>query len=78
MANLAFQIGTTIKTTDTRTFLGNEIPGLRMYDTEIVVAGEGTNLTNLPYESAPPTEVLLNERNASDELLKENPTTDDK
>src|SRR3954466_1917293 len=58
MTNLAFQIGTTIKPTDTRTFLGNEIPGLRLYDTEIVVAGEGTNITNLPSESAPPTEVL--------------------
>ncbi|ULT59298.1 stage II sporulation protein P [Neobacillus drentensis] len=75
LTNLAFQIGTTIKPTDTRTFLGNEIPGLRMYDTEIVVAGEGTNITNLPYESAPPTEVLLNERKASEELI--NQTTDD-
>jgi stage II sporulation protein P len=77
MTNLAFQIGTTIKPTDTRTFLGNEIPGLRLYDTEIVVAGEGTNITNLPSESAPPTEVLLNERKASEELIKENQTTDD-
>ena len=77
MTNLAFQIGTAIKPTDARTFLGNEIPGLRMYDTEIVVAGEGTNLTNLPYESAPPNEVLLNERKASEESIKENQTTAD-
>ncbi|CAH2715948.1 hypothetical protein BACCIP111895_03132 [Neobacillus rhizosphaerae] len=74
MTNLAFQIGTTIKPTDARTFLGNEIPGLRMYDTEIVVAGEGTNLTNLPYESAPPMEVLLNERKVAEESLKQGDT----
>src|SRR3954467_8265247 len=28
MTNLAFQLGTAIKPTDARTFLGNEIPGL--------------------------------------------------
>ena len=65
ITNLAFQIATTVKPTDARTFLGNEIPGLRLYDTEIVVAGEGTNLTNLPNESAPPDKVLQNERKTS-------------
>jgi stage II sporulation protein P len=76
MTNLAFQIGTTIKPTDARTFLGNEIPGLRAYDTEIVVAGEGTNLTNLPSESAPPNEVLKNARTASEDSLKQSQATD--
>ena len=77
ITNLAFQIATTVKPTDARTFLGNEIPGLRLYDTEIVVAGEGTNLTNLPNESAPPDKVLQNERKASEEKLKESQSTDD-
>ncbi|MDN3015642.1 stage II sporulation protein P [Paenibacillus sp. BSR1-1] len=77
MSNLAFQVATAIKPTDSRTLLGNEIPGLRVYDTEIVVGGEGTNLTNLPSESSPPNKVLLNERKAHEELLKESQSTDD-
>ncbi|MCM3567230.1 stage II sporulation protein P [Neobacillus mesonae] len=70
ITNVIFQIATTIKPTDARTFLGNEIPGLRMNNTEIAVAGEGTNLRNLPNESAPPDKVLQNARKASEELLK--------
>lgn len=71
VSNFAFELATAIKPTDARTFLGNELPGLRLYDTEIVVAGEGTNLTNLPSESSPPMEVLLNERKVAEELLKQ-------
>jgi stage II sporulation protein P len=77
ITTLVFQIATTIKPTDARTFLGNEIPGLRIHETEIVVAGEGTNLTNLPNESSPPHKVLLNERKASEESLKGSQPTDD-
>ncbi|WP_423798340.1 stage II sporulation protein P [Neobacillus sp. SAB-20_R2A] len=77
ITDVAFQIATTIKPTDIRTYLGNEIPGLRMHETEIVVAGEGTNLRNLPKESAPPNRALLKERQASEEKLKENQRTDD-
>lgn len=77
ITDVAFQIATTIKPTDIRTYLGNEIPGLRMHETEIVVAGEGTNLRNLPKESAPPNKALLKERQASEEKLKENQRTDD-
>lgn len=69
MAALALQLAVTIKPTDARTFLGNELPGLRLFDTEIVVAGEGTNLTTLPYESSPPIEVLLEERKVAEEKL---------
>lgn len=46
---------------DIRTFIGRELPGLSLYNTEIAVAGNGTNLTNLPVESSPPLEVLLKE-----------------
>jgi stage II sporulation protein P len=77
VSNLAFQLATTIKPTDARTFLGNELPGLSQYDTKVVVAGEGTDLTNLPNESSPPTEVLLNEREVAEELLNQIPSTDD-
>lgn len=75
VSNFAFELATAIKPTDARTFLGNELPGLRLYDTEIVVAGEGTNLTNLPSESSPPLEVLLNERKVAEELLKQKDNT---
>ncbi|QGQ44463.1 stage II sporulation protein P [Metabacillus sediminilitoris] len=70
-SRIAIQIATNVKPTDARTFLGSELPGLRLYDTEIVVAGEGTDLTTLPHESAPPTEVLLQERKVAEEILKE-------
>lgn len=52
---------TNIKLGDARSFLGREIPGFTSFNTEIVVAGMGTDLTNLPIESAPPIEVLLKE-----------------
>ena len=74
MSTLAIQLATAIKPTDARTFLGNELPGLRMYDTEIVVAGEGTNLATLPFESSPPTEVLLNKRKVAEKKLDQNQT----
>lgn len=76
LSTLAFELVTAIKPTDARTFLGNEIPGLRLYDTEIVVAGEGTDLTNLPFESVPPIEVLMNERKVAEEKFSQRPTND--
>ncbi|MEH7236720.1 stage II sporulation protein P [Bacillus sp. JJ1562] len=64
---------------DLRSFFGDELPGLSMYHTEILISGEGTNFTNLPYESAPPLDVLLQEREMAqkelDELNKEEPKT---
>lgn len=77
LSTLAIQLATSVKPTDARTFLGNELPGLRLYDTEIAVAGEGTNLSNIPYESPPPTEILLQERKVVEEELKGR-TTEDK
>jgi len=79
LSALAIQLATSIKPTDTRTFLGNELPGMRLYDTEIVVAGEGTDLSNIPYESPPPTEVLLKERKVAEEKLAgRDPNEDEK
>ncbi|KKI94131.1 hypothetical protein WQ54_00915 [Bacillus sp. SA1-12] len=72
MSALAIQLATRIKPTDVRTFLGNELPGLKLYETEIAIAGEGTNLSNLPYESPPPTEILLKERQVAEEKLQDN------
>jgi stage II sporulation protein P len=70
ISNTFLQLATNIKPTDARTFLGGELPGLILYDTEIIVAGEGTNLASLPNESAPPLEVLLKERDVAEENIK--------
>ncbi|MHC0037783.1 stage II sporulation protein P [Pseudoneobacillus sp. C159] len=70
MTSTIFHLATNIKPTDTRTFLGNELPGLSLFDIEIVVAGEGTTLATLPYESSPPLDVLLKERELVEENIK--------
>ncbi|MDQ0218243.1 stage II sporulation protein P [Peribacillus cavernae] len=43
---------------DPRSLLGRELPGFSIFDSEILVAGEGTNYTNLPFESSPPEGLL--------------------
>jgi stage II sporulation protein P len=71
LSKLALKLATNIQPEDTRTFLGRELPGFSVFDTNIVVAGTGTNFTNLPIESAPPVEILLQEREIAKEMLKE-------
>ncbi|WP_010676662.1 stage II sporulation protein P [Bacillus timonensis] len=56
---------------DLRSFFGHELPGLSMYHTEILISGEGTDFTTLPYESAPPLDVLLQEREMAQKELEE-------
>jgi len=64
---------------DLRSFFGHELPGLSLHHTEILISGDGTDFTNLPYESAPPLDVLLQEREMAqkelDEFNKEDPKT---
>jgi stage II sporulation protein P len=60
-----------IKHKDITSLFGNEIPGFRSFNTEIAIAGKGTDLTNLPIESAPPLEVLLKEREIAAKELEE-------
>ncbi|MEH7381030.1 stage II sporulation protein P [Bacillus sp. JJ1533] len=64
---------------DLRSFFGKELPGFSMYHTEILIPRDGTDFTNLPYESAPPLDVLLQEREMAqkelEELNKEDPKT---
>lgn len=90
LSSIMFKVATSINPDDPRSLLGRELPGFSLFDSEIVVAGDGTNYTNMPYESPPPTEVLEQEReasidrnevvNANDEELKNPPslTTDGK
>ena len=49
---------TQISLDDPRSFLGRELPGFSIFDTEILVAGLDTNYTNMPYESSPPDDNL--------------------
>ncbi|MFC7060690.1 stage II sporulation protein P [Halobacillus seohaensis] len=66
LSAVSFQLLTSVKPHDLRTLLGREIPGLSAYNSEIVIAGEGTNYTNLPFESQPPLDVVLEDRDAVD------------
>lgn len=75
-SDIALALSANIKPTDIRTFLGRELPGFSIFDTEIVVAGEGTDFTTIPIESAPPMDVLLKEREIAHEKLNEAPSSD--
>lgn len=61
LANLVFKASTNINLDDPRSLLGRELPGFTVFDSKILVAGEGTNYTNLPFESPPPPEALKEE-----------------
>ncbi len=65
LTNIMFKMSANINLDDPRSLLGRELPGFSLFDGKIVVAGEGTNYTNMPMESAPPVEVLKAEQEAS-------------
>lgn len=65
LTNLVFKLSTNVNLDDPRSLLGRELPGFSIFDGKIVVAGEGTNYTNMPMESAPPIEVLKGEQEAA-------------
>lgn len=69
LSNLAFQVATSINPDDPRSLLGRELPGFALFDGQIIVAGEGTDYTTLPVESAPPMDVIMAEREATQESL---------
>ena len=59
-----FRLSTNISLDDPRSLLGRELPGFSIFDSEIIVAGEGTDYTNMPYESSPPMDVLNEQKDA--------------
>ncbi len=65
LTNLVFKLSSNINLNDPRSLLGRELPGFFQFDGKIVVAGEGTNYTNMPIESAPPIEIMKAEREAA-------------
>lgn len=71
LSSTFMQVVTSIKPKDPRSLLGNEIPGFSIYDSQILIAGEGTDYTTLPYESSPPLEEVLRDREAIVETEEE-------
>jgi stage II sporulation protein P len=65
LTNLVFKLSSNINLNDPRSLLGRELPGFFQFDGKILVAGEGTNYTNMPIESAPPIEIMKTEREAA-------------
>ncbi|OLS41629.1 stage II sporulation protein P [Bacillus sp. MRMR6] len=65
LTNLIFSLSNNINLDDPRSLLGRELPGFYQFDGEIVIAGIGSNYTNMPMESAPPIEVMQAEREAA-------------
>jgi stage II sporulation protein P len=70
-SSLIFEMATSINPDDPRSLLGGELPGFSIFDSKIIIAGEGTNYTNMPFESAPPLEVLMAEREAAIQNLEQ-------
>ncbi|WP_139892595.1 stage II sporulation protein P [Bacillus sp. D386] len=65
-----FQSLTNISLNDPRSLLGHELPGYSLFDGEILVAGEGTNYTNMPIES-PPSEEAMEKDTETEEIVDE-------
>ncbi|ENQ3080949.1 stage II sporulation protein P [Bacillus multifaciens] len=68
---LLFSLMTDIRLQDIRTFIGKEIPGMANYYSDILVAGEGTDYTNIPDESSIPVEEITKEREVNKEKIQE-------
>ncbi|MUK87072.1 stage II sporulation protein P [Ornithinibacillus sp. L9] len=64
ISSTLLQVATSIKPQDPRSLLGNELPGFSIFDTKILIAGEGSDYTNMPVESSPPLEDVLEDRHA--------------
>lgn len=52
----ALELFTNINLRNMKTFLMSEIPGLNAASPKIIIAGKGTDFTNLPIESPPPAD----------------------
>ena len=65
LTSLVFKLSSNINLNDPRSLLGRELPGFFQFDGKILVAGEGTNYTNMPIESSPPLDIMKAEREAA-------------
>ncbi|SDI94319.1 stage II sporulation protein P [Salimicrobium halophilum] len=73
MARAVFESMMDIRIDDARTLFGTSIPGLNYYHDRIIIAGEGTDYTNLPVESEPPLDVSDEENEGSDDIAEPSP-----
>ncbi len=79
--SLLFSSISDIKLQDIRTLVSREIPGMSKYYSGILVAGEGTDFTNIPNESSIPMEDITKKREVDTsklDELKKHPTTENK
>ncbi|WP_042354998.1 stage II sporulation protein P [Bacillus rubiinfantis] len=77
LTNIVFKLASNINLDDPRSLLGRELPGFFQFDGQILVAGEGTNYTNMPMESAPPIKIMKAEREAALQNLEDLEKTSD-
>ncbi|MDF2558531.1 MAG: stage sporulation protein [Bacillales bacterium] len=70
-ASRFFKLATNIAFNDTRSFLGNELPGFSNFDSKILVAGAGTDYTTMPIESNVDIDQL--EKNDNKEQVENKP-----
>ncbi|MBO9128956.1 stage II sporulation protein P [Bacillus sp. 165] len=71
VSSLLFSIATDIHTDDIRSLIGKEIPGMSQYYSEILVAGEGTDHTNIPNESSVPLDEIVKDRQVATDKVNE-------
>jgi stage II sporulation protein P len=72
-----FELATSLNPKDPRSLLGVELPGFSQFDGEIVVAGKGANYSNMPNESSPPIDFLIENRNTVTENDKQSSESTD-
>lgn len=65
-SDFILQLTTQLNRTDIRTLFGNELPGFHPYQNRIIIGQANTNYSNLPVESSPPLEIVLEDRNVVD------------
>ncbi|WHY83216.1 stage II sporulation protein P [Siminovitchia fortis] len=70
----ALELFTNINLRNMKSFLISEIPGLNAATPKIIVAGKGTDFTNLPIESPPPADFDIYE--GGEEYTEEKPVED--
>ncbi|MYL71981.1 stage II sporulation protein P [Halobacillus litoralis] len=85
LTTLSFQLLTSLTPNDPRSLLGREIPGLSSYNSQIIIAGKGTDYSTLPIESEPPMivddrgeEGDVEETNEEDDKQEEKPVGEDR
>ncbi|EIT86726.1 stage II sporulation protein P [Fictibacillus macauensis ZFHKF-1] len=59
LSSVMLQLATNLRTGDPRSLLGTELPGFAIYDSEIYIAGKGTNYSTLPIDETLPLQEVL-------------------